>query len=411
MVQIRFHVSSAKGPISVRFLHTADWHLGRTMRGRSRSSEFEAVLAEIVDIARTEKIDAMLVCGDIWDTASPSPESDRLLHETLREFIGLGVQVILLSGNHDNPHKLQALGRLSDLLGVFVQPYVRHPDRGGLIKLTKGNEVARVAAIPWIQEGRVIDAAEVLAVEHERYQSYAERAGAVYRAMGDALAADDVGSETINIVAGHLFVDGARLAAIDGSERLLHIGEAYGVAPASLPSNPHYIALGHIHQPQEIMSTIAPAAYAGSLLQLDFGERGQQKVVRIIDARVGRPIEQEVVALTTGRQLVELTGNLDDIVAQAHEVSDDYVRVVLQVDGPEPGLASRVRDVIPSAVDVRLEYEHEPETEPAPEMAKLSPQELFVRYYRSRHESDPTPELLELLVELLDEATAESDVA
>ena len=390
----------------MRFLHTADWHLGRTMRGRSRAAEFEAVLAELVEIARAERVDAMLVCGDIWDTASPAPESDRLLYEALREFIGLGVQVVLLAGNHDSPRKLEALGRLSDLLNVFVQPQVRRPDEGGVLTLTSGDEVARVAAVPWVQEGRVIDAVEVLGVEHERHQSYAERVGDIYRAMCDGL-----GPETINLVAGHVFIDGARLAAVDGSERLLHIGQAYGVNPAALPSTPQYIALGHIHQPQEVLSAPAPAAYSGSLLQLDFGERGQQKVVRIIDARPGRPVEQRPVPLTGGRQLVELRGTLDEVVARAGEVADAYVRVALEVEGPEPGLAQRVRDAIPLAVDVQLEYDRDPEQAPESEIGQLSPQELFVRYYRSRHQAEPAPELLALFTELLDEATAAGTVA
>ena len=72
----------------MRLLHTADWHVGRTMRGRSRTAEFEAVLAELIEIARDEEVEALLVCGDIWDRATPSPESDRLVYEALRECVG-----------------------------------------------------------------------------------------------------------------------------------------------------------------------------------------------------------------------------------------------------------------------------------------------------------------------------------
>ena len=100
----------------MKFLHTADWHLGRTMRGKSRASEHEAVLAELVEIAKVEQVDAMLVCGDIWDTASPSPESDRLLNEALREFIGLGVDVVLIAGNR---HDWQLAESAHDLNGVL----------------------------------------------------------------------------------------------------------------------------------------------------------------------------------------------------------------------------------------------------------------------------------------------------
>ncbi len=387
----------------MRILHTADWHLGRTMRGKSRASEFEAVLGELAEIAKAERVDVMLVCGDIWDTASPSPESDRLLNEALRELIGLGVQVVLIAGNHDSARKLEALGRLSDLLGVHTQSHVKRPDEGGVITLTAGDETARIAAIPWVQEGRVIDAAEVLGLEHEQHQSYAEQTARIYRSMA-APFDEPAAAKTINIMAGHLFVDGAVLSDIDGSERLLHIGMGYGIAPAALPSTPQYIALGHIHQPQEILTTTAPAAYAGSLLQLDFGERDQQKVVRIIDVQPGRPIEQRAIALTKGRRLTELRGTLDDVIAAADGVADAFTRVVLNVDRPEPGLAARVREAIPLAVDVRLDYPRAVDEAPEPELARLSPQELFDRYYRAQHGVAPDLALLALFTELLDES-------
>ena len=87
----------------MRFLHTADWHLGRQIRGKSRAAEFEAVLAQIVEIAVDERIDALLVAGDIWDTASPSPDADRLLFDALRALIQRDIEVVLVAGNHDSP--------------------------------------------------------------------------------------------------------------------------------------------------------------------------------------------------------------------------------------------------------------------------------------------------------------------
>ena len=83
----------------MRFLHTADWHIGRTIRGRSRRDEFESVLAEVVEIARAEDVECIIVAGDIWDQRTASPESDRLVYETLRRCSDHGIQVVLLAGN------------------------------------------------------------------------------------------------------------------------------------------------------------------------------------------------------------------------------------------------------------------------------------------------------------------------
>ena len=100
-------------------------------------------------------------------------------------------------------------------------------------------------------------------------------------------------------------------------------------------------------------------------------------------------------------------GTLDEVVARADEVADAYVRVVLDVDGPQPGLAQRVREAIPTAVDVRLDYPQRDGAEPEPGLAHLSPQDLFATYYRSQHGAAPAAELVALFSEMLDEAAIE----
>ena len=385
----------------MRLLHTADWHVGRTIRGRSRVAEFEAVLAEVVDIARRERVEAMLVCGDIWDHHAPSPESDRLVFQALRECIGHGIQVVLLAGNHDNPRKLRALGLLSELLGVQTQADVRRPNAGGVLTIEGREHVARIAAVPFITEGRYVGAAEVMGLQEDWFGAYADGVAQILRATCAGFDAT-----TVNILATHIFVDNARVASIDGSERKLHIGQTYGVTAAGLPTTPQYIALGHVHEPQEVEAAVQ-TAYSGSLLQLDFGERGQQKVVRIIDAEPGRPVTQTPVELTSGRPLAELRGTLDEVLAQGAAVGDAHVRVRLDVERPEPGIAERVRDALPNVVDVQLDYEAPEDEEGVEPIGHLSEAELFTRYYQAQHGAEPPPELVGLFEELL----AETDEA
>lgn len=389
----------------MRLLHTADWHVGRTMRGRSRVAEFEAVLAEVIDIARREQVEAMLVCGDIWDHHAPSAESDRLVFEALRECIGHGIQVVLLAGNHDNPRKLKALGLLSELLGVQTQWEVRRPNAGGVLTIEGRDHIARIAAVPFITEGRYVDAAGIMGLQEDWVSAYADGVAEILRASCDPF----VDTSTVNILATHIFVDNARIARVDGSERKLHIGQTYGVTAASLPSTPQYIALGHVHEPQDILDAPVPTAYSGSLLQLDFGERGQQKLVRIIDAEPGRPVTPTNVPLTSGRPLAELRGTLDEVLARAEEHTGAHLRVRLDVERPEPGIAERVRDALPNAVDVQLEYEAPEDDQAVEAIANLSAAELFARYYQAQHGADPAPELVGLFEELLaegDEARA-----
>ncbi|MBT7099068.1 exonuclease subunit SbcD, partial [Candidatus Poribacteria bacterium] len=246
----------------MRFLHSADWHLGRQIRGKSRAAEFEAVLSEIVEIAVAERVDVLLVAGDIWDSASPSPDADRLLFGALRELIGHGIEAVLIAGNHDSPRKLDAIGRLSELLNVHAQAFVRPKDAGGIVTIERGGERAEIAAIPWVPDGRALNAIEILAEEHEARGMYQDSVEAIYSHMVQGYTPG-----AIHLLTGHVFVDGALLATVDGSERRLHIDRAYGLDAARLPSTPQYLALGHIHHPQELRD--APngaAAYAGSIL-------------------------------------------------------------------------------------------------------------------------------------------------
>jgi DNA repair protein SbcD/Mre11 len=385
----------------VRFLHTADWHIGRTMRGRSRASEFHDVLAEVVEIARAERVEAMLVCGDIWDSAAPTPEADRLVYEALRECIGHGIQVVLLGGNHDSPRKLEALGLLSELLGVQTQWKVKRPDAGGVLTVEGREHAARLAAIPFVREGDLVDAAQVMGLQEHWFPAYADGCRDVFNAMCAGFTPD-----TVNLLMGHAFVNGAMYATRDGSERQLHIGQAYGIEPSGLPATPQYIALGHIHRPQTIHEAPVHTEYAGSLLQLDFGERDEQKQVIVFDAVPGRPVRDvQHVPLTAGHPLRELRGSLDRVLVEAATIGDAYVRIVLDVERPEPGLAQRVRDQVPGAVDVRLEYPEQVRPD-EPALASMSAEEQFVRYYRAQHSSEPAVETLALFRELHDEALA-----
>jgi exonuclease SbcD len=387
----------------MRLLHTADWHLGRTIRGRSRAPEFAAMLAEVCGIAIEEGVDVVVVAGDIWDSMTPPPEADRLLYSALRRLIEAKVDVVLVAGNHDNARRLEALGQLAGLLGVRTQATVKRWDAGGTITIERGGETLRLAAVPWVPDGRVLNAQEIIGTTEESLQTYADRVAEIYRQSAQAFT-----DETINVFAAHVFVDESLVALVDGSERRVHIGQTYAVKPAAVPAYAQYVALGHVHQPQEIEAPNHAATYSGSLLQLDFGERNQDKVVRLVDAAPGRPARHRPVALTSGRRLVEARGSFEEIVAQGGREGDAFIRAVLRLDGPEPGIAPRLREALPNCVEVRVEHALKADETPPAALATMTPQDLFVRYFKETHSgAAPTPEILAVFREVLEAATAE----
>ncbi len=381
--------------VRVRFLHTADWHVGRAIRGRSRSDEFRDALDEVVGIAVQEGVDAVLVAGDVYEHRSAAPEADSIVFDAFLRLHEAGIRVVAIPGNHDSALRLEALGKLLRPIGVHVAARVVPPDRGGVVDIPSrgGSDAAVVACVPFVPERRFGDAAELFEATETWYQSYADGMGELLAAMAGAFRPDRV-----NVVLAHLFTDGALLG---GGEREVTIGMAYAIPPSRLPGGASYVALGHVHKPQPVRGSPAPTRYAGSLIQLDFGETEQQKSVAVVDASPGKPAKVREVPLSSGRRLLDLRGTLDEVVAKAGEVGDAFLRVFVTVDGPIPGIADRVREALPNALDVGLVYKRAEGEPPGEPVSSLAPRDQFTAYYRSQHQAEPSEDLMGAFDEVL----------
>jgi len=383
----------------VRFLHTADWHVGKPLRGRSRMDEYAGALDQVAAIAKDQKVDAVLMAGDVFDSPAPPPEAEKLVYNFLARLVSERIQCVLIAGNHDHARKLDALATLLESLGIHVRHEVRPPNQGGVVKLTSrdGKEEARVAVLPFVAERKVVDACMVMDAEHKWFDAYGKRVEDILAALVKGLPATSV-----NVVLAHLLVDGARVGT---GERELHLGQIYGVNPQQLPSSVQYIALGHLHRPQEVLAP-AKTRYPGSLIELDFGEQEQDKSVVVLDAQPQRPPHIELVPLTAGRRLRTVEGTLDDLQRLAEERSDDYLRVRVKAEAPTPGLADRVKELLPNALDVTVDHPRDASAQPerGKGRGKLAPAQLFAAYYEHRNQTPPPPELQKLFDQLHEEA-------
>lgn len=370
----------------MRLLHTGDWHVGRTIRGRSRTDEFEAVLTEVVGIAAQEGVDAVLLAGDIWDHRSPTPDADALVFDALLRLHDAGIPVVAIAGNHDSAPRLEAFSKLLGPLGTTLLPRVVPPDGGSVIEISArdATQAAVVACVPFVPERRFGDAARLFDAPESWYQDYADGLGRLLGAMSAPFRNDRV-----NVLMAHLFTDGA---IPGGGEHQITIGIEYALSPSRLPPTASYVALGHVHRPQSVRGAPAPTRYAGSLLQLDFGEREQTKSVTIVDAVPGMPVKTREVTLTSGRRLLDLEGTLDEVLSKGERLADAHLRVFVGTDGPVPGVAERVRDALPNAVDVQLRYERLETEDPGPKVSSMQPRDQFVAYYRRQHGVDEVPE-------------------
>jgi exonuclease SbcD len=369
----------------MRLLHTGDWHVGKSLRGRSRAEEFADALREVVGIARQEGVDAVLVAGDLYDHRSPAPEADAAVFEALVRLHEAEIPVVAIPGNHDSAVRLEALAKLLRPIGVAVVPRVAPPADGGMVELRSrdGSEAALVACVPFVPPRRFGNAAALFRATEEWFQSYADGMGRLLTAVTEPFREDRV-----NVLLAHLFTDGA---IPGGGEHQITIGIEYAVSPSRLPATASYVALGHVHRPQAVRGAPSPTRYAGSLLQLDFGETEQTKSVTVVEASAGRPAKVREVALSAGRRLVDVEGTLDEVLVRGRALQDAYLRVFVSTDGPVPGIAGQVRDALPNAVDVSLRYERDEERDDGPMISSLLPREQFVAYFRREHGVEEVP--------------------
>jgi len=380
----------------MKFLHTADWHAGKTLRGRGRLEEMERVLAEMLDIARQERVDCVLVAGDVYDSYAPPADAERLVYDFFAELVGAGMCAVVIGGNHDHPHRLAAMARLLDPLRIFVRGQAE-AGPGSVIEFERRGERAVVAALPWVPERRLAGIAEL---RNGGSCAYARRLGAMCEGL-----AGNFRRGTVNVFAAHLHVEGG---VVSGSERANHVRLSYALDRRALPKQANYIALGHLHRPQEIDCGTA-CAYAGSPLQLDFGEREQDKRVIVVDARVGGETRVEMVGLRSGRRLRDLNVGLAEVDGLKGMAGDDFLRVTVWTEHPQPDLAVRIRRLLPDAVEVRQDF---PKREiPRVERAGADPAELFAAYYRGRQGGEIPEALLALFQELYEEVGHAADQA
>ncbi len=256
---------------------------------------------------------------------------------------------------------------------------------------------AVVSCFPFLRAGRVID---FVAEADEWYKKYADRLRAIseaYATYADSLA----GADGVTFLVAHFLVGGSKVHGHGAprGERALHIGEAYAATTEAIPPGPQYVAMGHIHAPQAVPGARVPAEYAGSLLELDFGEAGEQKRVVVVEAEPGLPASVRSVSLRAGRRLVRARGEWNDLIAR-EDLREAYLDLTVETAGPDPGLADRVREEFDFVVRVQADYPRAPDETATRGTRSL--EELFHDYLLERDGTVPDPVLLEAFREVME---------
>lgn len=375
----------------MRLLHTSDWHVGKTLKGHSRLDEQEQVLREIVAIAREHEVDAVLIAGDLYDTAAPSAQAQQLVIRTLMGLARTGAEVIAIAGNHDHAPTLDAYRPLAGAAGITLVGSVRTAERGGVVEFTARStgETATVAVLPFLSQRYAVRAAEIVA------KTPAEHTSEYDQHLRDILGSLTAGfrDDAVNLVMAHLTVLNGRMG---GGERTAQSIFEYAVPASIFPIEAHYVALGHLHRRQR-MDAPCPVHYCGSPLAIDFGEQDNTSVVCLVEAAPGTPACVTDIPITAGRKLRTVRGSVAELSVLAETVQDEFLRVWVR-EPARAGLREEVTSLLPNALEVRIDPEFAaPVAESRPSGdggAERSPSELFREYLGTRSVADPRLERL-----------------
>ena len=380
----------------MKLLHTSDWHVGKTLKGRSRLDEQRAVLAEIVALAMEHEVDAVLIAGDVYENVAPTAEAQQLVIRTLLQLARAGIEVVAIAGNHDHGPTFEAYRPLMRQVGIQLIGHARPADKGGVRRFTARStgEQAMIATVPFLSQRWAVRAAQVVT------NTPAENVSTYDQHVRDVLAnlTAPFGDQSVNLVMAHLTCIGG---ALGGGEREAQSIMEYSVPAAIFPIDAHYVALGHLHRRQSLPAT-APVHYSGAPLAIDFGEQDNTNVVCLVEVSPDQPARVTDLPLTTGRRLRTITGTVDQLLADPDSYGEDFLR--LRVTQPAyAGLREQVLERLPNALEIRIDpqFSTNPQRPPRPDRLVRTPAQLFADYCAAAGVEDPR--LNRLFDELADE--------
>ena len=374
------------------FLHTSDWHLGAMGGERDLWDDQKYFIDAICGIVREKRVDAVLLAGDVYDRSVPAASAIGLYDYAMNRLCGeLGVKVLAIAGNHDSAERLASCAGLLDKAGLYLQGAARREPR--VVEFAD----SQVFFLPWMTEEKI---KSLYPEERDGITDLTE----AYRVAVNHMREKFIPGKH-HLLLSHAFITYAETST---SDRAAEIGFATQV-PASVFEGFDYVALGHIHKPQQVNSYIR---YSGSPMAYSFGkEERQEKSVTLIDTAA---MTQEVVPLPLLHRWTTLTGDYEALLAGEYpaEIREGYVRLNVTDTAVGLDMLSRLRQVYPNALVVAGKtYDGEDTTITLTmeqlEQMESDPAEVFKSFCREEMGQEATDHFLQLFARAVEEADAE----
>lgn len=379
---------------AIRILHTADWHLGREFHGADLADAHQAFFDWLAEQIVEREVDLVVMAGDVFDRALPPVKAIELFNENVDRLAGLA-PIVLISGNHDSVVRLS--------YGPLLRPGLHlRSGTGGLgqpLIFDDGPFPLAVYPIPYLDPITTAPELEAPESTHEAV------IGSAVRASLEDLKSRPAGTRSLAI--GHAFVAGSKDPEVSDSERGIMIGGSEQV-PADVLDGFDYVALGHLHRPQQVTERIR---YSGSPLYLSFSEVGAEKSVSVVDLKADGNFNLETIPVPSAFRVVRLSGTLEDLLENEDyaQYEADWLEIELtddrRPDMPKDQLDRRFEHVLSLRFSTSLRDQPDQEAEDLDRLAQEDPLKLvsaFIEYVRSA----PDEEEVEMLAAALASSTS-----
>lgn len=375
----------------MKLIHLSDLHIGKRVNGFSMTEDQRHILREIIRIIADEKPDCIAIAGDVYDKPVPSAEAVEIFDDFLVRLAALDIPVFIISGNHDSPERLSFGSRLMDSAGIYLSPVYNGDVEPVSIEDEHGP--VDVFMLPFIKPVHVRKA---FPDEAESIVSYTD----AVRAAVDHMPVD---KERRSILITHQFVTGAQRCE---SEEL-SVGGSDNV-DASVFDDFDYVALGHIHGPQDMVD--GRIRYCGSPLKYSFSEAGHHKSVTVAEIGSAGNVDIHEIPLMPLRDMTELKGTYDELTAMSFYKDtgwkNNYIHITLTDEEDVPEAVARLRVIYPYLM--KLDYDNR-RTRSGVTITdtscseKRSPLDIFADFYELQNDMPMSDEQSDFVTRLIED--------
>jgi len=375
----------------MKLIHLSDLHIGKRVNEVSMIEEQAYILDRILEITEKEDPGAVLICGDVYDKSVPSAEAVTLLDDFLCRLAEQNRQVFIISGNHDSAERLAFGGRLMEERGIHLSPV--YDGTVGPITLTDSHGPVHFWLLPFIKPAHV-----KRFYPDEGIESYTDACRVAVEQMKIDIASR-------NVLLTHQFVTGS--ATCDSEE--ISVGGTDNV-DAAVFADFDYVALGHIHGPQNIGSE--HIRYCGTPLKYSFSESTHRKSITVVELEEKGSFDLRTIPLIPLHDMREIRGSYDDVTAKSfyeNTAVEDYLHITLTDEEDVPEAMARLRVIYPNLM--KLSYDNartrsNAVIDGAVDVQKKSPLQLFGELYEQQN-NQPMSEIQQAFVQELIESVWE----